>query len=147
MANSPWSPSLREKIAKLIRMLSSVNDMETLSAARAIVRELNNEGADIHNLADLVLNSSAAPSHSTTFSEKRAASSAPGQWSRNHLVRNRSLVSCSICIHHMDQLTPSELQYIRSIEPRLKDEARPYTRAEIERLDAICRRFERRDAY
>jgi hypothetical protein len=92
-----------------------------------------------------VLDSSLAPSHSTTFSEESYMSLAPGQWSRNHLVRNSSLVSCSMCIQHIDELTPSEVQFIRSFEHRLKNEEQPYTLAEIERLGKICRRFERHD--
>jgi hypothetical protein len=40
-----------EKIQKLIRMLSSPNDGEVVAAARAILRTLEAEGADIHELA------------------------------------------------------------------------------------------------
>lgn len=43
-----------EKIQKLIRMLSSSNDGEIVAAARAIMRTLEAEGADIHELADRV---------------------------------------------------------------------------------------------
>jgi hypothetical protein len=40
-----------EKIGKLIKMLSLSNDGEVVAAARAILRSLAQEGADIHELA------------------------------------------------------------------------------------------------
>jgi hypothetical protein len=40
-----------EKIQKLLRLLSSSNDGEVVAAARAIMRTLAQEGADIHELA------------------------------------------------------------------------------------------------
>jgi hypothetical protein len=43
-----------EKIQKLIRLLSSSNDGEVIAAARAILRTLEAEGADIHELAERV---------------------------------------------------------------------------------------------
>jgi hypothetical protein len=43
-----------EKIGKLIKMLSSPNDGEVVAAARAIVRTLQAEGTDIHELAERV---------------------------------------------------------------------------------------------
>jgi hypothetical protein len=42
------------KISKLIRMLSSPNDGEVVAAARALMRTLEAEGADIHELAERV---------------------------------------------------------------------------------------------
>jgi hypothetical protein len=54
-------------------MLSSADDMETLAVARTTVREFNNEGANMHDFADLVLDSSLAPAHSTIFSEESAS--------------------------------------------------------------------------
>ena len=41
-----------EKLQKLIKMLSSTNDGEVIAAARAIMRTLEAEGADIHALAE-----------------------------------------------------------------------------------------------
>jgi hypothetical protein len=43
-----------DKIGKLIKMLSSPNDGEVVAAARAIMRALEAEGADIHELAERV---------------------------------------------------------------------------------------------
>ena len=43
-----------EKIGKLIKMLSSPNDGEVVAAARAILRTLEAEGTDIHELAERV---------------------------------------------------------------------------------------------
>ena len=43
-----------EKIGKLIKMPSSPNDGEVVAAARAILRTLAQEGADIHELATRV---------------------------------------------------------------------------------------------
>jgi hypothetical protein len=42
------------KIKKLIKMLSSPNDGEVVAAARALMRTLEAEGADIHELAERV---------------------------------------------------------------------------------------------
>jgi hypothetical protein len=43
-----------EKIQKLLKLLSSNNDGEVVAAARAILRTLHAEGADIHALAERV---------------------------------------------------------------------------------------------
>jgi hypothetical protein len=43
-----------EKIGKLLKMLSSNSDGEVVAAARAILRTLQAEGADIHELAERV---------------------------------------------------------------------------------------------
>ena len=43
-----------EKIQKLLKLLSSNNDGEVVAAARAIMRTLESEGADIHELAERV---------------------------------------------------------------------------------------------
>jgi hypothetical protein len=43
-----------DKIGKLIKMLSSPNDGEVVAAARAILRQLQAEGSDIHELAERV---------------------------------------------------------------------------------------------
>jgi hypothetical protein len=43
-----------EKIQKLIKLLSSSNDGEVIAAARALLRTLHAEGADIHALAERV---------------------------------------------------------------------------------------------
>jgi hypothetical protein len=43
-----------EKIGKLLKLLSSSNDGGVVAAARAILRTLNAEGADIHELAERV---------------------------------------------------------------------------------------------
>jgi hypothetical protein len=43
-----------DKIGKLIKMLSSSNDGEVVAAARAIMRTLEAEGTDIHELAQRV---------------------------------------------------------------------------------------------
>jgi hypothetical protein len=43
-----------EKIGKLLKMLSSNSDGEVIAAARAILRTLAQEGADIHELAERV---------------------------------------------------------------------------------------------
>ena len=40
-----------DKVGKLIRMLSSSNDGEVVAAARALMRTLESEGSDIHDLA------------------------------------------------------------------------------------------------
>jgi hypothetical protein len=43
-----------DKISKLIKMLSSSSDGEVVNAARAILRTLQAEGTDIHELAERV---------------------------------------------------------------------------------------------
>jgi hypothetical protein len=45
-------PSARDKLGKLLRMLSSDKDGEVLAATAAIKRTLAAEGTDIHTLAD-----------------------------------------------------------------------------------------------
>jgi hypothetical protein len=40
-----------DKVTKLIKMLSSSNDGEIVAAARALMRTLESEGSDIHDLA------------------------------------------------------------------------------------------------
>jgi hypothetical protein len=48
-------PSDEPQISKLTKMLSSLNDGEVVTAARAILRTLAQEGTDIHELADHVV--------------------------------------------------------------------------------------------
>jgi hypothetical protein len=43
-----------EKIGKLLKMLSSSSDGEVIAAARALLRTLAQEGADVHDLAERV---------------------------------------------------------------------------------------------
>src|SRR5262249_294609 len=45
-------PSAKDKLGKLLRMLSSDKDGEVLAATAAIKRTLATEGLDIHSLAD-----------------------------------------------------------------------------------------------
>lgn len=44
----------KEKLQKLIKLLSSPNDGEVVAAARAILRTLEADGTDIHDLAERV---------------------------------------------------------------------------------------------
>lgn len=46
------TPAASDKLAKLVRLLSSDKDGEVLAAASAIKRTLATEGSDIHALAD-----------------------------------------------------------------------------------------------
>jgi hypothetical protein len=46
------TPAVNNKLAKLVRLLSSDKDGEVLAAASAITRTLAAEGSDIHALAD-----------------------------------------------------------------------------------------------
>jgi hypothetical protein len=46
------TPATRDRLEKLVRMLSSDKDGEVLAATAAIRRVLATEGLDIHNLAD-----------------------------------------------------------------------------------------------
>ena len=46
------TPAASDKLAKLVRLLSSDKDGEVLAAASAIKRTLAAEGSDIHALAD-----------------------------------------------------------------------------------------------
>jgi hypothetical protein len=46
------TPAANDKLAKLVRLLSSDKDGEVLAAASAIKRTLAAEGSDIHALAD-----------------------------------------------------------------------------------------------
>jgi len=43
-----------EKIRKLVRLLSSPQDAEVVAAARALLRTLDADGADIHALAEAI---------------------------------------------------------------------------------------------
>jgi hypothetical protein len=45
------TPETASKLAKMIKMLSSDQEGDVINAARAIVRTLNNAGADIHEFA------------------------------------------------------------------------------------------------
>ena len=145
MTNFSWSPDIRERIAKLIRMLSSASDGEIIAAARAISRALVNEGADIHDLAALVRGASPAAVHNpgATRSQRSAAPAKRKSARFDSLTKNVWLVSCAICVQHASKLSASELAFIRSLEERLKSE-RPCTFSEIKKLDRICGRFEQR---
>jgi hypothetical protein len=43
-----------EKVKKLVRLLSSPQDAEVIAAARALLRTLEADGSDIHELADAI---------------------------------------------------------------------------------------------
>jgi hypothetical protein len=49
-------PSAQDRLAKLVRMLSSDKPGEVVAAASAIMRTLDAEGTDIHALADALCN-------------------------------------------------------------------------------------------
>jgi hypothetical protein len=55
MSKKYQKPSDEPKISKLTKMLSSSNDGEVVTAARALLRTLAQEGTDIHELADHVV--------------------------------------------------------------------------------------------
>jgi hypothetical protein len=72
-----------EKIQKLLKLLSSNNDGEVVAAARAIMRTLEAEGADIHELAERVEGRKLSPSemqqiYDTAFRRGRDAAAADG---------------------------------------------------------------------
>ena len=61
-----------ERLAKLIRLLSSDREGEVVNAARAIRRTLKDKGLDIHTLADMVVGSDKRPTKSDLQEAYRA---------------------------------------------------------------------------
>jgi hypothetical protein len=135
-----WPRDLRQRLAKLIRMLASTNEAEVLSASRAIMRCLEAEGLDIHDLAELVLTSSSLLESVEAKSHQRNASPESNAYSE-YIVRNSLLVSCSLCARNKNAMTDSELEFVNRLERRLKLEE-PFTQDEIDRLNSISQRFE-----
>jgi len=123
-------------VAKLVRLLGSDQDHETLGAARALKRVLNSAKLDLNDLADVVESSARreAPRVETTtdnpFSRMHRASA------RNDVVREmlqccrerlnlltskeRTFV-CSIAAWRAE-LTPRQLAWLSSIYERLEGE-------------------------
>ena len=60
----PLSAALRARVAKQLALLSSDREGEILAAARAVIRSLRAEGADVH---DLVAPLSAIATHSSGY--------------------------------------------------------------------------------
>ena len=129
--------ALRQKLAKLIRMLSSDVDGEALAAARAIVRDLNKAGLDIHDLADFVVD----PARETWSAPPPKPPSGEVRPHNDYLARNQLLVDCSLCLQNIDKLTPQELSFIRIFEAHLVEQ-RPFSEVDAERLREISSRFE-----
>jgi hypothetical protein len=131
--------ALRQKLAKLIRMLSSDVDGEALAAARAIVRDLKKVGLDIHDLADFVVDPAREAYRAPVYSPR--APSAEVRPQNEYVARNQLLVACSLCLQNIDKLTPQELTFIRIFEAHLVEQ-RPFGEVEAERLREISSRFE-----
>jgi hypothetical protein len=108
-----------EKIGKLIKMLSSSNDGEVVAAARAILRTLEAEGGDIHELAERVEESKLSEAemrriYDRAFADGRESVAAAANFST---LRGPSFYEMACEIQHKDdgRLTPKERDFVEDM--------------------------------
>ena len=87
------TPAANNKLAKLVRLLSSDKDGEVLAAASAIKRTLAAEGSDIHALADTLCRPE--PQHRPRYEDDN-------DWHR---------ISCE-CQVHSERFSPREQDFV-----------------------------------
>lgn len=135
---SQWSPELRAKLAKLIRMLASPREGEVLAAARAIQRMLATEGADLHDLADVL--TGARPERRSTPSKPSAAAGSSETKTLDEFLKSFWVSNCRRCLEHAADLTEAELTFVQHFAQNLADN-RPYKGRDLARLMRICSRL------
>ena len=124
-------PTIAPKLAKIIPMLSSPNDGEVVNTARAIERTLKGIGADWHDLAKALTAPAMArpeaaepkPKPPRQDWESPRYTTAPPRW--RSLQPGERIMAFDV-IFTLDALSPWEIDFARSIYPRLR--ARPETR-------------------
>jgi hypothetical protein len=149
ISRSQWSPELRGKLAKLVRLLASPREGEALAAARAIERTLASEGGDIHDLADVL--TGPAPRQASPVShpsDQHGSQRPPSGQQKNDKTLDQYLKYfwigyCRMCVQRAAELSRAELAFVQKIQDGLSANY-PYEDAEIRRLMRICERLERR---
>jgi hypothetical protein len=109
-----------DKIGKLIKLLSSSNDGEVVAAARAILRTLEAEGADIHELAERVEGRKLSQAemqriYDQAFADGKNAAAANAGFSdvsRNGAGPSFHEMACEITHKENGQLTPKERDFV-----------------------------------
>jgi hypothetical protein len=96
------TPATRDRLEKLVRLLSSDKDGEVLAATAAIRRVLATEGLDIHSLADALCRPEPAAPHAEAKSQSASASADDADW---HSV-------ASECDARSDRLTVREQEFV-----------------------------------
>jgi hypothetical protein len=112
-----------DRIGKLIKMLSSPNDGEVVAAARAILRTLQAEGTDIHELAARIEGRKLSEAemqivYDKAFQDgKSAATAATGSASGFSPVEVPTFYSmaCEIQAKANDRLSPKEQDFIEDM--------------------------------
>jgi len=149
ISRSQWSPQLRAKLAKLVRLLASPREGEALAAARAIERTLASEGGDIHDLADVLTGPAPRQAPPASHpSDRHGSPRPPSGQPKNDKTLDEYLKYfwigyCRMCVQRGAELSKSKLAFVQKIQEGLSANY-PYEDAEIRRLMRICERLERR---
>ena len=114
-----------DKIGKLIKMLSSPNDGEVVAAARAILRQLQAEGSDIHELAERVEGRKLSKAEMQTIYDRayrdgKKAAAATGGFSDVGSPGGPSWHDMAVAILSKanGRLSPKELGFVEDMERR-----------------------------
>ena len=107
------------RLGKLIRLLSSDQPNEAAAAARAIMRELQASGKDIHALADAAergLQSPEPSSERRSWRDRRA-------WCAQHpeFLSARELEFITSLKRWRGTPTPKQLDWLNAIEEKIRD--------------------------
>jgi hypothetical protein len=107
---------VNDKIGKLIKMLSSSVDAEVVAAARALVRTLQAEGSDIHDLAERVEGRKLSQAemqiiYDKAFADGKNAAAAAGEF-RPVDVPTFYAMACEIQHKANGRLAPKEAEFI-----------------------------------
>jgi len=108
-----------DKIGKLIKMLSSPNDGEVVAAARAIVRTLQAEGTDIHELAERVEGRKLSQAemqiiYDKAFRDGRSAATAANEFNPVDVPTFYSM-ACEIQAKANGRLSPKEQDFVEDM--------------------------------
>jgi hypothetical protein len=105
-----------DKISKLIKMLSSSSDGEVVAAARAILRTLQAQGTDIHELAERVEGRKLSQAemkviYDKAFQDGKSAAAATSGFSPVDVPTFHSM-ACEIQAKANGRLNPKEKDFI-----------------------------------
>jgi hypothetical protein len=133
--------TLAPKVARLVRLLGSPVDGESLAAARALDRTLKGAGPDLHDLAAIVERPEPAP---RIVYQPAPPAEPPRSYSRSPDPdgRRRDRARVQWLLLAPETLREAELDFLRSIRVRLAG-GRPLTSRQSEWLDAIYARASR----
>jgi hypothetical protein len=108
-----------DKLGKLVKMLSSPNEGEVVAAVRAILRTLQAEGTDIHELAERIEGRKLSRAemqliYDKAFQDGKNSAAAAGGFSPANVPTFHSM-ACEIQANGGGQLSPKEQDFVEDM--------------------------------